>query len=112
MNQGRIEQIATPAEVYHRPTTEFVYHFLGRVNVFRSRQDGKRLVLERDMPDKPGESVVRVFARPHEIELSTQPQGEPGFPARVHATNTAGATVRIELDSALGPVLVEASHAR
>ncbi len=32
-NEGRIEQIGTPAEVYERPTTEFVAGFVGVSNV-------------------------------------------------------------------------------
>src|SRR5580698_2026264 len=35
MNQGRIEQIGTPREVYDRPASPFVYQFLGDVNVMR-----------------------------------------------------------------------------
>ncbi len=34
MNQGRIEQVGTPAEVYAHPATPFVYDFLGDVNLF------------------------------------------------------------------------------
>ncbi len=42
MNQGQIEQIGTPDEVFHAPTTEFVTTFLGQVNFFRGRvEDGK-----------------------------------------------------------------------
>jgi sulfate transport system ATP-binding protein len=29
MKDGRIEQIGTPAEVYHQPATAFVYEFMG-----------------------------------------------------------------------------------
>jgi putative spermidine/putrescine transport system ATP-binding protein len=32
MNQGRVEQIGTPQEVYERPATPFVASFLGRTN--------------------------------------------------------------------------------
>jgi sulfate transport system ATP-binding protein len=112
MNGGRIEQVARPEDVYHRPKSEFVYNFLGRVNVFRGRHEGDRLLLERDTADAQENGHVRVFARPHEIELSPAPQGDLAFSARVRMVNTAGAYVRIELDSELGPVLVEASHAR
>ena len=28
-NQGRIEQLGSPAEIYDRPTTEFVAGFVG-----------------------------------------------------------------------------------
>ena len=42
MNEGRIEQIGTPDEVFHSPATEFVMNFLGQVNLFRGRvEDGK-----------------------------------------------------------------------
>jgi iron(III) transport system ATP-binding protein len=32
MNQGRIEQIGTPDEIYRRPSTRFVADFIGRAN--------------------------------------------------------------------------------
>jgi iron(III) transport system ATP-binding protein len=34
MNEGRIEQIGTPEEVYYKPKTKFVAQFLGRTNLF------------------------------------------------------------------------------
>lgn len=34
MNNGRIEQIGTPEEVYYKPRTRFVAQFLGRTNLF------------------------------------------------------------------------------
>ena len=42
MNDGRIEQVGTPEEVYHHPATPFVYNFLGNVNLFHGRvENGK-----------------------------------------------------------------------
>lgn len=35
MNDGKIEQIGTPEEVYYKPKTTFVAQFLGRTNLFR-----------------------------------------------------------------------------
>jgi ABC-type Fe3+/spermidine/putrescine transport system ATPase subunit len=37
MNQGKIEQIGPPQEVYERPKTPFVEDFLGRILRFRAR---------------------------------------------------------------------------
>src|SRR5208282_914045 len=37
MNQGRIEQVGAPAEVYDNPANAFVYQFLGDVNLFHGR---------------------------------------------------------------------------
>src|SRR5215211_718179 len=42
MNEGKIEQIGTPEEVYEHPATPFVYNFLGNVNLFHGRvHDGQ-----------------------------------------------------------------------
>ncbi len=37
MNNGQIEQIGTPQDVYDRPASKFVYNFLGNVNLFKGR---------------------------------------------------------------------------
>jgi len=36
MNQGRIEQVGAPLEVYEQPSTPFVADFLGKVNVLKA----------------------------------------------------------------------------
>ena len=42
-NQGRIDQIGTPVEVYERPATEFVAGFVGVSNVLE--RDGRRFTV-------------------------------------------------------------------
>lgn len=37
MNNGRIEQIGTPSEIYERPQTPFVADFIGDTNLFQGR---------------------------------------------------------------------------
>ena len=37
MNEGCIEQMGTPEEVYENPASPFVYDFLGNVNLFHGR---------------------------------------------------------------------------
>src|SRR5215471_10772572 len=45
MNQGKIEQVGAPAEVFEHPANAFVMDFLGNVNVFQGRvARGKALV--------------------------------------------------------------------
>jgi putative spermidine/putrescine transport system ATP-binding protein len=60
-NEGRIEQLGTPAEVYEHPQTEFVAGFVGVSNV-----------LERDFR--------RITIRPEKIHMSADdgPGGETG----------------------------------
>ena len=50
MNEGKIEQIGSPEEVYDHPNSPFVYDFLGNVNLFHGRlQNGKLLNVHVDM---------------------------------------------------------------
>jgi sulfate transport system ATP-binding protein len=84
-NQGRIEQIGTPEEVYEHPASAFVYRFLGKTNVLRDQ----------------GELH---YARPHDIELSRE--GRSDFqPAQVRHVHLVGAEARIEVQDPQGRVL-------
>ena len=54
MNEGRIEQIGTPDEVYERPASPFVYEFLVKVNLFHGRlHQGRAWIgeIEIDAPE-------------------------------------------------------------
>jgi len=59
-NEGRIEQLGSPAEVYEHPQTEFVAGFVGVSNVLE--RDGRRFTIRpekiRMTEDGPGESGV------------------------------------------------------
>jgi putative spermidine/putrescine transport system ATP-binding protein len=49
MNNGRIEQIGTPSEIYNRPNTRFVADFVGTTNSIDARvseNDGSLAILE------------------------------------------------------------------
>jgi thiamine transport system ATP-binding protein len=50
MNDGRIEQVGSPQDIYRRPKTEFVARFVGENNVFTGR------VLDRE---RAGETEAR-----------------------------------------------------
>jgi sulfate transport system ATP-binding protein len=102
MNQGQIEQIGTPDEVFHQPQTEFVMNFLGQVNAFHGRlEDGKVhfASLAIDSPEIPAgaSQPVRVFVRPHDFDLETQRNGHPCFRAVVKRVHSAGPIVRLDL---------------
>lgn len=44
MNDGKIEQIGTPEEVYYKPNTTFVAQFLGRTNLFKGEVDNTDVI--------------------------------------------------------------------
>ncbi|MET4163138.1 sulfate transport system ATP-binding protein [Marinobacterium sp. MBR-111] len=107
MNQGRVEQVGSPEEVYRHPATPFVYGFLGSVNLFHGRveEDGLSVGGEsvpHSTPDFGHGSEVFAFARPHELEIITDPAVKEGVSARVNRVLSFGLSSRVELDGVNG----------
>ncbi|MHB1206732.1 MAG: sulfate/molybdate ABC transporter ATP-binding protein [Rhodospirillaceae bacterium] len=118
MNQGVIEQIGTPEEVYDTPATPFVYEFLGNVNRIPCRiKDGKVSLWGIDVaaethdgtPIPAGDTAGFAYVRPHDIDLI--PAG-PGEPAVVRHVAAAGPTARIEVSVQGVTALIEAQVTR
>lgn len=95
MNQGRIEQIGTPAEIYDQPASPFVMSFVGAVNVLPSHI---ALAPNRDQRSE-------LFIRPHDLELHRQPQ-EGSAPAVLRRLTHLGRDIQAELTLASGEVVV------
>jgi putative spermidine/putrescine transport system ATP-binding protein len=81
-NDGRVEQVGSPEEIYQRPVTEFVAGFVGTSNI-----------LERN--------GRRVSVRPERIEIdgTQRPTGEPGT---VSDVVFVGAFTRVLVDTDTG----------
>ncbi|HEY4709621.1 MAG TPA: sulfate ABC transporter ATP-binding protein [Candidatus Acidoferrales bacterium] len=107
MNQGRVEQIGSPEDVYNHPATPFVYNFLGNVNLFHGRvDDGKAYIQETDTGDV-------AFVRPHLLEITREPNGASHFRATTTHINSAGPVVKVDAVTEWGaPVHVEISQER
>lgn len=90
VNEGRIEQVGSPEEVYHRPASSFVYNFLGNVNLFHGRVHNGRAYID----DRATGNLV--FVRPHMLEITRQPNGANHFRATTRHINAAGPLVKIE----------------
>ncbi len=118
MNQGRIEQAGTPAEVYGHPATPFVCDFLGDVNLFHGRiEQGKAYLgsLEFAAPGHAGREarIAALYIRPHQLEIDRVDRGEGQFRARVARVNPAGPLVKVDLVAEWGdPVRVEVPQDR
>jgi sulfate transport system ATP-binding protein len=97
MNEGRIEQVGSPDEVYHHPATPFVYNFLGNVNLFHGRVDD-----EKQTTIQETETGEFVYVRPHLLEIQRQPNGGSHFRATIKHINSAGPVVKIEAVSEWG----------
>jgi sulfate transport system ATP-binding protein len=100
MNQGRIEQVGAPAEVFEHPANAFVMDFLGNVNVFEGSLEGGKPIIhgsEAPPPDSPPRNVADVYVRPHELSIERRRNGEPSIEAKVLHVNPAGLRTKIEL---------------
>jgi sulfate transport system ATP-binding protein len=86
MDQGTIQQVGAPRELYEHPVNQFVMTFIGPVN--RVGGDG--------------------FVRPHDIEIATEPNGitsratierlvHLGFEVRVHLQKQDGAELSAQI---------------
>jgi putative spermidine/putrescine transport system ATP-binding protein len=85
MNEGRVEQIGTPFEVYNYPRTRFVASFVGTLNILRARVtdaargqitiDDQEIVAPRGIADAKTGEIRLVALRPEAVSL-TDPGGE------------------------------------
>ena len=73
MNDGKIEQIGQPRDLYEHPANEFVMSFVGPVN-------------------RLGDELVR----PHDIELMLEPNGGSAEEAMIDRIVHLGFEVRVE----------------
>ena len=73
LNEGRIEQVGSPRDLYDRPANEFVMGFVGPVN-----------------------RLGDAFVRPHDVEVMLEPDAET-HEAMVERVVHLGFEARVEL---------------
>ncbi|MFK7881704.1 ABC transporter ATP-binding protein [Roseobacter sp.] len=110
MSNGRVEQIATPQDVYHRPANAFVADFIGKANFFDGvYQDGAVQVgdcrLQAAAPFQSG-SPVKIAIRPERTCIDEDP-GANRIAARVMFVRDLGPLREYHLQSDIGPIIVE-----
>jgi sulfate transport system ATP-binding protein len=105
MNQGTVEQIGSPQQVWDHPASPFVYGFLGDVNLFHGRAhegqvqlDGVRIA----SPEHASAQNAKAFAyvRPHDIDVhpyKPQTSAGEGIIAKLDRAIVIGPIARLEL---------------
>jgi putative spermidine/putrescine transport system ATP-binding protein len=106
MSAGRLEQIATPAELYDRPATAFVAEFVGLTNRLNGvAGDGVVEILGTRVPllaGSAGSGPVTALVRPEAIRLAP----EDGGNAHVLAVSFLGSLGRVQVGLADGAIAV------
>jgi len=97
LNQGRLEQIDTPWNLYNRPRTPFVAGFIGKTNLVSGTvQDGRLQVpgLRHGIPLAPDSGsaggALQVSIRPQSLSLG--PSGAVGRGVALGAVSVVGRT--------------------
>ena len=97
MDQGRLEQVATPRELYEAPSSRWVAEFVGDVNIFEgqleSREASRLMISTKDAGTiavaEPrhsiGKAIVCVAIRPEKVKLSRR--GPVSDALNAHAIN-------------------------
>jgi putative spermidine/putrescine transport system ATP-binding protein len=97
MSSGRLEQIATPTELYERPATRFVAEFVGLTNrIAGVAAEGWVELLGGRVPlleGSAGPGPVTALVRPESVRLSRTEDGA----ARVLAVSFLGSVCRVQV---------------
>jgi putative spermidine/putrescine transport system ATP-binding protein len=107
MNEGRIEQIGTPFEIYNYPRTRFVASFVGTLNVLRARVldpasgrievDGQEVVTGRAITDAPAGELRSVALRPEAVSLDDRGGERNRLNGTIEEVSFLGSVVRIRV---------------
>ena len=101
MNQGRIEQYATPQAVYNTPATPFVAEFVGQGNWLPFQRDGQHARvggLSMRLPDTGPGGDGRLFCRPEAIRVNPRFEQDNLFPARMRELTFLGNRCRLSFE--------------
>lgn len=115
MNQGKVQQMGSPREIYETPANLFVAQFIGESNIFDAEVvghqhddsyqviiEGQRFSVHAEQPLSQGQRI-HVLLRPEDMRLVELAKGEQqqGLHGKVIERNYKGMTLDslIELDS-------------
>lgn len=103
MNNGKVEQYATPQEIYDRPATPFVAEFVGQGNwlPFSRNSDSYAQVGGMNVRLADGSAKTasgRLFCRPEAISVNPLVHEENLFPAKVREITFLGNRCRMSFE--------------
>ena len=111
LNEGRIQQIGTPVDIYNEPVNSFVADFIGESNILNGTMIRDRRVAfmghEFDCVDEGfGEDVpVDVVVRPEDIYFTTE-ESKTQFTAKVKSCTFKGVHYEMFVDTDTGNELM------
>ena len=114
MSEGRIQQCATPFEIYNRPSTRFVAGFVGTLSLVEGvRAGGANAVVDgmtialSEMPPVAEGAPVTLTLRPEAVRLEPSPDRPNRLTGEVRDAHFMGSVVRLDVEVAGASVLVD-----
>lgn len=124
MNEGRIEQEGSPAELYFRPQTEFIADFLGESNIlegkvvqgkgsFRVITFNDTITVQTDFAEALSENgKARFLIRPESISVTKSEPDKNAIQAKIVDRIFSGESSRLYLQAPSGLKLIAKSYSR
>ena len=112
LDQGRIQQIGTPVELYDRPANRFVAGFLGAANLIDGRieADGRFIADGVTLANVGGAAgPASIAVRPQDITMTT---AREGIAATVEAIEFLGSVTRYRMTAAGRVLTIDVPHRR
>lgn len=107
LNEGRVEQIGTPMEVYKKPANIFVATFIGSpsMNILSgtllhdndqtfAAVNGKRFAIQ-DCKEITNKTHIKLGVRPEHLTISDRPDADNTINLKVEAVETTGAETHV-----------------
>jgi putative spermidine/putrescine transport system ATP-binding protein len=117
MNEGAIEQVGTPSEIYNAPRSRFVASFIGTLNLINGKIvdassgmvdiDGQRATTRRDLNGaKPGD-ILPMALRPEALRLGAGGEDRNTLAGVIEDVAFLGAVVRVRVRLAQAAIVVD-----
>jgi putative spermidine/putrescine transport system ATP-binding protein len=108
MNEGRIEQVGTPFEIYNYPRTRFVASFVGTLNILKGRVidaaggriaiDGQEIAAARGMGGMEDGQLRSVALRPEAVTLdSANGEDRNRMSGTIEEVSFLGSVIRVRV---------------
>ena len=108
MNEGKIDQVGTPFEIYNFPNTRFVASFVGTLNTALAEvvdpengilnMDGNQLKFTGSTAGKTKGDKVMIAIRPERFRFASEGRKENILDAKVENITFLGSVVRVQLE--------------
>jgi len=108
LRHGRIQQIATPREIYDRPANAFVAGFIGAGNLFEGQVENGAMALDNGEvlrlagSDAGLRGAATAIVRPEQFLLTPEKGQLPALDARVEQVIFVGAAFEVYMRTAAG----------